>query len=126
VDGTEVSIVMIIGSDAEFVYLMQYYATTTGHQAIVAPIDGDVVDLAAQNKPAMVVLDPDLLEPASLGLLSALKADRSTRDIPVLVCSWQDEEASLLCRKADGYLQKPVSYEAFLDVLTEVAHVSGA
>jgi hypothetical protein len=59
-------------------------------------------------------------------VLGALKADRSTCDIPVLVCSWQEGGANSLAQEADGYLQKPVSYEEFLAVLENVACILGA
>ncbi len=121
---TDACTVLIIGSDAQFIYLMRYYTGTIGHQAVVASIGGDVVTLAAQKGPAMIVLDPDLMEPVSHDVLQALKTDRSTCDIPVLVCSWQDKGTSTLAREADSYLQKPVSYEGFLGALKEVARTS--
>ncbi len=121
---TEAYTVLIVWSDAQFIYLMRYYIKTIGYRAVVAPIDGDVVTLAVQNRPAMIVLDPDILESASQDVLGALKADRSTCDIPVLVCSWQEGNANRLAQEADGYLQKPVSYEEFLAVLEDVAYIS--
>ncbi|MBN1978679.1 MAG: hypothetical protein JW918_14875 [Anaerolineae bacterium] len=122
-DSPTASIVIIAGSDAHFIYLMQYYTKTSGHQAIVAPLDGEVVELAKQKNPAVIVLESDLAEPASQDVLYALKADQDTCHFPVMVCSWQDKDASALAREADGYLQKPVSYEKFLAALEKVAYV---
>jgi DNA-binding response OmpR family regulator len=119
------SIVMILGSEAHFIYLVRYYTERSGHQAFVAPIDEEAIALAEQEKPAMIVLEPDLMLPASRDLLRALKTNRATRDIPVVVCSWQDEDTSILASEADSYLQKPISYEGFLAALKEVAHISG-
>ena len=119
------SIVMILGSEAHFIYLVRYYTEKSGHQALVAPIDEEAIALAEQERPAMIVLEPDLVLPASRDLLRALKTDRATRDIPVVVCSWQDEDTSILASEADSYLQKPVSYEGFLAALKEVARISG-
>ena len=122
------SIVMIVGSDARFIYLMRYYTRISGHQAVVAAIAEEVVALAERERPAMIVLEPDLMAPASQDVLRALKAGQATCDIPVVVCSWQDEdkETSILAQEADGYLQKPVSYEEFLVALKQVARISGA
>ena len=122
--GSAASIVMIAGSDAHFIYLMQYYTKTSGHQAIVVPLDGEVVALAKQNDPAAIVLESDLAEPASRDILQALKADQSTRDFPVMICSWQENDANPLACEADGYLQKPVSYEKFLTALKGVTRAS--
>jgi CheY-like chemotaxis protein len=126
VSDAEASIVMIVGSNAHFIYLMRYYARISGHQVIVAPLDGEVVTLAKQKRPAMIMLESDLTEPASRDILQALKTDQATCDFPVMVCSWQDEETSILAQEADSYLQKPVSYERFLAALKEVAHVFSA
>jgi len=123
VSDNEASMVMIVGSNAHFIYLMRYYARTSGHQVIVAPLDGEVVTLAKQKRPAMIVLESDLAEPASRDILQALKTDQATCDFPVTVCSWQDEEMSALAPEADSYLQKPVSYGDFLAALKEVAPV---
>ena len=123
-DNVKTYTLMIVGSDARFIYLMRYYAQSTGHSVVVAPIDGDVVILAAKERAATIILDPDLVESASLDLLQALKSNPTTCAIPVLVCSWQDEAASLLAQDADQYLQKPVSYEAFLTALKEMVCVS--
>ena len=122
-DSSAASIVMIAGSDAHFIYLMQYYTKTSGHQAIVAPLDGEMVELAKQNSPAVIVLESDLAEPVSRDVLHALKTDQDTCHFPVMVCSWQDEDASALAREADSYLQKPVSYEKFLAALEKVTYV---
>jgi len=126
VSDTGASIVMIVASDAHFIYLMRHYTRTSGYQAVVAPLDGEVVRLAKQKIPAMILLESDLAEPASRDILQALKADRATCDFPVMVCSWQDEEMSTLAQEADSYLQKPVSYQQFVVALQEVAHISAA
>lgn len=118
------SIVMILGSEARFIYLVRCYTERSGHQAFVAPIDEEAIALAEQERPTMIMLEPDLMLPASRDLLRALKTGRATRDIPVIVCSWQDEDTSILASEADSYLQKPVSYEGFLAALKEVAHIS--
>lgn len=119
------STVMILGSEAHFIYLMRYYTERSGRQAVVAPIDEEAIALAEQERPAVIVLESDLMSPVGQDLLRALKTGRATRDIPVVVCSWQDEHASILASEADSYLQKPVSYGGFLAALKEVAHISG-
>jgi arabinogalactan endo-1,4-beta-galactosidase len=49
-----------------------------------------------------------------------LKTCRATRNIPVVVCSWQDEKTSTLASEADSYLEMPVSYNDFLDTLRDI------
>jgi chemotaxis family two-component system response regulator PixH len=126
VTATETCTVLMIGSNAQFIYLISHYIKSTGHEAVVAPMDGDVVPLAAQTKPVMIVMDPDVMESVSQSILQALKANRVTCNLPVLVCSWKEKGASVLAQGADSYLQKPVSYEQFQAVLKDVASIPAA
>ena len=118
--GSTASIVMIVGSNAYFIYLMQHYVRTSGYQDIVAPLDDEVVTFAQKTKPAVIILESDLTEPASHEILYALKHDQLTRDFPVMVCSWQDEDENMLASEGDNYLQKPVTYDKFLSAMHEL------
>ena len=114
------SIVMIVASDAHFIYLMRYYAERSGRQAVVAPIDEEVAALAEDNRPAVIMLEADLTVPASSAVFRALKANEATSSIPVVVCSWPEGGPCPLAEEADSYLAKPVSYEGFLGALQDV------
>jgi chemotaxis family two-component system response regulator PixH len=124
VTAAETCTILIIGSNAQFIYLISHYIKSTGHQAVIVPMDGDIVPLAAQKKPALIVLDSDVMESESQSILRALKADRATCDLPVLICSWKEKGASVLAQEADSYLQKPVSYGQFQAMLKDVASIS--
>lgn len=115
-DEPQASTVMIAGSDARFIYLIRYYCKMSGCEAIVAPLD-DVVTHATGSRPAVIVLESDPMNLGSGAALDRLKADAATHAIPVILCSWQDEDARALLHNADDYLQKPVSYEAFQTAL---------
>jgi len=113
---------MIVGDDARFIYLMRYYTKVSGYPVLVVPLD-EVVTSAEQVKPAVIVLESDLVVSASRDMLQALKADQATCGIPIIVCSWQDAEMNMLAQEADCYLQKPVAYEEFLSALNMMTHI---
>jgi CheY-like chemotaxis protein len=119
------STIMIVGDDADFSYLMQRYVRQSGHRMLIAGPGEQVVALARQNKPAAIVLEADRPETTIWNVLRTLKADQLTCDIPVVICSWRDEEARSLAEGADGYLRKPVMYEDFLVTLAEAGIDSG-
>ncbi len=121
---TATPIVMIVASDARFIYLMRYYTERSGHLAIVAPIDEQVAAVAEKSRPALIVLEADLMLAASADAFRALKTNGATRDIPVVVCSWPEGGPCALAEEADSYLEKPVSYEGFLVALRDVADLS--
>ena len=88
------STIMIVGVDSDFTYLMQYYARKSGHQALVSSPDNEALNTVRRVKPALIVLEADRADAAGWDLLQTLKVDECTSHIPVLVCSWLDEEAS--------------------------------
>ena len=111
------STIMIIGNDTDFCYLMQRYVRQSGHRMIVSGTNEEATAVAQRERPAAVVLEADVPKAAGWNVLQALKADATTRDIPVLICSWLDEEERSLARGATGHLRKPVLYEDFLAAL---------
>jgi twitching motility two-component system response regulator PilH len=119
------SIVMILGVDSDFTYLMQYYAKKSGRQVVVSPPDAESLALAKQEKPALIVLEADQPNALSREVLQTIKMDRATWDIPVVVCSWLDREANGLAESATYYLQKPVLYEDFVTALAEIGQGGG-
>ena len=118
--GVQPPTIMIVGDDADFSYLMQRYVRRGGYRMVVAGSDEDALALACQNRPAAIVLEADLPGAPGWDILQALKGDQTTRDIPVLICSWSDQEERSLMEGAAGYLRKPVLYEDFLVALEGV------
>jgi CheY-like chemotaxis protein len=116
-------VVMIIGADSDFTYLMQYYARKSGRQAVVSLPDKDALTLAIREQPGVIVLEGDSGEAAGWDVLQTLKADTATCHIPIVVCSWLDQGTSRLAEGSACYLQKPVLYGDFLTALTNVGCV---
>lgn len=87
----------------------------------VGVTDGaEVLDLVRADRPAVILLD--LLMPGATGaqVLSALRANPDTHDIPVVVVSGLGPEADeSIARSADGWLLKPVTEER---LVRTVAH----
>jgi len=62
-------------------------AEKNGYQVIHVTVGGDVVARAAEEKPEIIVLDISFPDADGRDILTALKADARTADIPVLVWS---------------------------------------
>jgi urea transport system substrate-binding protein len=111
---------MVVGDDSSFCYLMRRYAKKSTHRIMFAYSGEEALALARREKPAVVVLEVD--RPGTMGwsVLRALKADQFTCSIPVVLCSWWDEEEQGLKEGANVYLRKPILYEDFLTALTDI------
>ena len=105
--------VMIVGGNAHFSYLMQRYVRTSDHQVISANLGEDVLALARREKPVAIVLEVDRPETIGWHTLRALKADPDVGGIPVIVCSWLDEEALGRAEGAYIFLRMPILYADF-------------
>lgn len=90
------------------------------------------LDAVRQNRPSAVLLDIRLPGMDGWAVLTALKQDPATRDIPVIVVSIVDEQQRGAALGAAAYLVKPVGRDALLDALARVVpavrtapHVAG-
>lgn len=115
--------VMVIGDDSHFCYLMRRYIRQSAHQIAFAYQGEDVLDIAHREKPAAIILEVD--HPGSAGwlVLKALKSDELTSCIPVVLCSWRDDNDADLRKadhKAEIYLQKPILYADFKAALDQL------
>jgi DNA-binding response OmpR family regulator len=113
-----VSSIMVIGSDAHFCYLMRRYVIESFHNAIFAYLGDDTLSMAENNPPAAIILEVDQPDTRGWDLLKKLKANKETQDIPVVLCSWQDEDQRGFEAGADAYLHKPILFSDFKQVLS--------
>ena len=112
--------IMVIGGDSHFSYLMRRYVRTSSHQIIFANPGEDVLALAQREKPAAIVLEAGIPDSMGWHMLRVLKTNQSTSKIPVILCSWLDEEQRGLGEGADVYLRMPILYEDFEAALSRI------
>lgn len=112
---TETKRLLIVEDDPVLSELMSDYCEEMGVTALVA-LDGAAgIRLAMEKRPDAVTVDHRLPDLSGLDLLTRLKADPATRDIPLFFVSADaaTHEREARTRGAVEVLQKPVS-EALL------------
>ncbi len=110
--------ILVIGFDADFCYLMQRYVRMSKHRPIPAHQDQDAVREARRAKPVAIIIEIGVPATPGWKALDALKADRDTRRIPIIACSWQqDEEPAYTAEGISVCLRMPILYEQFRDAL---------
>ncbi len=77
------------------------------------------LDSVRRAPPALIFLDLNIPGGPGLDVLTALKGDASTHDIPVIVVTAEGEEgrSSAIGRGAEDYLTKPFSPRALLQAV---------
>jgi DNA-binding response OmpR family regulator len=112
---------MIAVNDPNIHYLLQRYAEESGFETVRTTLNDDVLDLAKQSKPALIILEMGCPEVEGQGILRGLKTCSVTRDIPVVAYSCLEEEIGDPSDDLAGILRS-VMYADFIGVL-EIAGV---
>jgi CheY-like chemotaxis protein len=112
--------IMIVGGNKQFMYIIQRFVRASAHQIIFANLGEDILTRVQCEKPAAIVLEVDLPDTVGWHTLQSLKADPNTGRIPVIVCSWLDQEVRCLEHGADLYLRMPIMYTDFEVALTSI------
>jgi signal transduction histidine kinase/DNA-binding response OmpR family regulator len=113
-------LVVVIEDDRSSLELLTLYLAGAGVD-VVGERDGPSgLDTVRRRHPAAVVLDIRLPDMDGWEVLTALKADPVTAEIPVVVVSMLDERGMGFALGAAEYLVKPVSREHVLAALSRV------
>ena len=119
-DQTSNNRIIVAGGDSNFSYLMQRYVSRCAHKIIYANLGEDLIELARCQKPAAIILEVDRPETIGWQLLHNLKVDQETVEIPVIICSWLEEETLALDQGANAYLRMPILYSDFETTLESI------
>ena len=80
----------------------------------------DVLDLARQNKPDLILMDIQLPEVSGLDVTKWLKADDELKSIPVIAVTafaMKGDEQKIREGGCEDYISKPISVTHFMEVV---------
>ena len=117
--------VVVVDHDAAFLEMMQALLADEGYQASSCLTADTALPLIKRERPDLVLLDT-WVETRTAGweLLTRLRLDPDTADIPILVCSsdgqsLRDQIAQLAVQQVE-LLEKPFHLDALLGQLTSL------
>jgi len=94
----------------------------TGYRTLEATTGAEAVELAAEHRPDLVLMDIQLPDVDGVHALRRLRADRRTADIPVLAVTAQamhGDRERFLAAGFDGYVSKPVNVRELIGTVRE-------
>lgn len=114
-------VILAIDEDEKTLALYQRHLHPHGYQIIPLTDPTLAITKVKQLNPHAITLD--LIMPGMDGwqLMTALKADPQTKDIPIIVCSNLDERHKAMSIGAADYLVKPILENELLDSLTRLS-----
>ena len=102
--------VLVVDDDPVIVKLLQVNFEMEGYAVITASDGLEGLEMARQERPDAIVLDVMMPKMDGLEVARTLKADESTRSIPILLLSAKAQQADVqagVATGADDYLTKP-------------------
>lgn len=82
----------------------------------------DVLDIARESKPDLILMDIQLPEISGLDVTKMLKADEELKSIPVIAVTafaMKGDEEKIREGGCEDYISKPISVTQFLEVINK-------
>ncbi|MAE52405.1 MAG: two-component system response regulator [Micavibrio sp.] len=87
----------------------------------------EVLELAREHKPDLILMDIQLPEISGLDVTKNLKADDELKDIPVIAVTafaMKGDEQKIREGGCEDYISKPISVTHFLEVIQKYIHTN--
>jgi CheY-like chemotaxis protein len=119
-------VVLVIDDDLSVRDLMQRSLGKDGYRVEVAADGRSGLEMARRLKPAVITLDVMMPSMDGWAVLTALKADPVTADIPVVMLTIVDDRNMGFALGAADYFTKPIDWSRLSTVLQKYRKPSGA
>jgi DNA-binding response OmpR family regulator len=110
--------VLVVDDDGHLRELLRIELEAAGYAVRIAANGALGVEEAQRARPDVIVLDANMPVLDGFGALAKLRAQRRTRDIPVLMLTTRSHQGDVLAgykRGAQAYLTKPFIAEEVID-----------
>jgi CheY-like chemotaxis protein len=109
---------ILLVDDSQTVLLMERMILSSGHYELLTARNGlEGVERARAERPDLILLDVIMPHMNGLDALAAIRADESTRHIPVIMVTTRSEADSMetgYARGCNDYVTKPVNSNELL------------
>jgi len=117
--------ILVVEDDRQTLFLYEKYLRTSGFQIVPARTVEEAREALKRIKPAAIVLDIMLEGETSWALLSEMKTQAETRDIPILVVTVTNREQKARALGADEFVIKPLDQKWLTRKLSALARRAG-
>ena len=110
--------VLVVDDEESMRELLRLHLGNNGYQVTVAEDAMVAGHLVLKDKPDLMIVDVEMPYMNGYEFVAAIKADPSTRDIPVVFLTTDANVAEQALKlRADAYLSKPVMANRLLEVV---------
>jgi two-component system, cell cycle response regulator DivK len=121
-------LILIVEDNPKNLKLVRDTLQVKGYRTIEAETGEEGVQLARDEQPALVLMDIQLPGISGVEAFRQLRADPSTRAIPVIVVTasvMAQERQKVMAAGFDGFQGKPISVRELLETIREVLGDAG-
>jgi CheY-like chemotaxis protein len=111
--------VLVIDDNADTLQLFKRYCACSRYHLICTRDTDEAMGLIEQYHPQIIVLDIMMPKDNGWMVLSKLRQQPDTRQIPILICTILPQEKLALSLGASGFIKKPVARTDFLHALDQ-------
>lgn len=112
--------ILVVDDDNSFRALMRQELQEAGYRVLEAAEGTEAVARAREELPDLIILDVLMPTISGLDVVSILRGDETTAEIPILIVSVTEQRDKALRLGADGFLIKPVDMAEVLARLEEM------
>ena len=109
--------ILIVEDDILNMKLMNDLLAAQGYRIVQSRNGSDVIELAREHSPDLVIMDIQLPGRSGLEVTKALKADKGLTHIPIIAVTafaLRGDEERIRAAGCDDYIAKPISVADFL------------
>lgn len=108
------TLILFVDDDLLALHLMEKASQLLGYQPLTCDSPILAVSRAAEEQPDVIVVDMNMHEMSGVSLIRALRNQKATSRIPIIVLSATDADQGIspsTAAGANGYLSKPVDFD---------------
>lgn len=119
--------VLIVEDNPQNLKLFTVIIKAMKHSCLTA-VDGEEgVQKAQQHNPDLILMDIQMPKKDGIAALRELRAERGTKDIPVVALTsyaMKGDRERFLAEGFDGYMEKPINSELFMAMIRKYEDLS--
>lgn len=117
--------ILVVDDDEPILVLMKSILREFQFDPMVSSSGSAALDLAAANRPDLILLDMNMPEMSGAAFVQQLRGRGELADVPVLILSGDPIEGDELSAiGADGAIQKPFDLKVLIDQIRQHLHTT--
>lgn len=113
--------ILVVDDVPSNLHIMTEYFADTPHRLLTADRGEAAIEIAIAQQPDIILLDLGMSAMTGLEVAKALKQHPHCQDIPLIItASSSDRDRALVANYCQGFLDKPLNYQALVKALAEL------